>query len=95
MTLVSGETAIWFQEKPRSGFNYVNNQTAIGPVPIVGLKATTGGSNFTENIPAYSISVFQFQDDTLNMLLIIILYLARSILNGENGKGRVPANQRF
>jgi alpha-N-arabinofuranosidase len=44
------------------GFNYFNNQTAIVPRPIEGLmsNSTSGNGTFQWSVPAYSVSVLQF-----------------------------------
>jgi hypothetical protein len=42
-------------------FNYLGNQTAVIPAPIGDLPAVSGSaSEFSWNVPAYSINVVQF-----------------------------------
>jgi len=43
-----------------AGFNYLNNQTAIVPVAIDGLCSDGGDGRFAWDVPAFSISVLQF-----------------------------------
>lgn len=47
-----------------SGFNYVNNQTAIVPFPLGGngtaLPAKSSNGSFIWNVPLHSITVLQF-----------------------------------
>ena len=44
------------------GFNFINNQTAIVPVPIEGLTVTgsDSGSSMNWDVPAHSINVIEF-----------------------------------
>lgn len=43
-----------------TGYNYLNNQTAIVPVPIAGLSVGGANGAFQWGVPAFSISVLQF-----------------------------------
>lgn len=44
-----------------NAFNFRNNQTAVVPVPVTGLPAMgSGAKNFSWDVPAYSITVLQF-----------------------------------